>query len=261
MLVILLSSVSISGSDSTMVANLRSKLKYKLVFDALMEIAPEKEVYGPFVSEQSEDEDNFKVLEPQEPSVLEEFRYFFDYRLYAVESLDRKQYYLLARFDLGLKDVYLFQCDNTIPKLSDTYKVSGSENSELRIDSLNHRRILRITIFTFGTGHFGKAESVVGIYKGKFQNLFEYKMVDASNLGMAEGTSYRSISKIVLNDVNRDGYSDVVQQTTDDIIEVTPTMGEFEKEIRNAKVLKHISARNVTFFWDNKTLSLKPQDP
>ncbi|MGB2866928.1 MAG: hypothetical protein WBD36_00630 [Bacteroidota bacterium] len=246
-----------AAGDSLLVANLRGKLRYKFVLDFLRETRPEKQFFDSRrLNLYSSDSARFQKIETEDKYAVEEFMYYLDYRLYTIESLDRRNhYYLLGLFYPSLAKVFLFEEDLDGNKLVDTLNVKAI-GAWLAIDSLNHHSTLNLETIEYGSGHYAEHRTIVGITGGRFKTVFSYKPVECNaNMGQEKGILLRTTNLIRFVDFDNDSLEDIVMEKEVDLVQGEMTMGDYADEIRKRQVLKKLSVSKTRYLWNEVSLS------
>jgi hypothetical protein len=247
---------SFCQSHSPLVDTLRSEMRYKFALDALVQRKFELRFFGERLAKKyGEDINYFMVEEPPEDTLsLEEFRYYGEsFSLRRTLSMDgRKQYFVLIWNNIGPQEITLLQDDTTHAVVLDTFEINATGENTLQCQRLNNTNILKISREYFGLGQYRKEEALVGIKNDKFNILFSTKILEGYDRMLDQDSIsnefVRTMSSYKLVDLNNDGFLDIEETVTEDII-----AAEKEKSYKQARVLSHVSDVKNRYFWNDNT--------
>ncbi|MGA2624331.1 MAG: hypothetical protein ABSF91_10795 [Bacteroidota bacterium] len=263
--IVFLSDCSVCRDDSAMVAKLRSKLKHKFILDFLIERKPEvKYRFEDRLMEMAMDSSSFEIIDnPINLNVahpLEAFSYYEDYVIYRVPSFNgREQYYLLVLGMLHPNELYLLADDTTRAILLDTLDVHTAGGSYMDFLTLNGKNVLKLSRIAPGVGFYFEQEAIAGLIDRRFKILFSIKTLEATNWTMDDKDSterdkfFRTMSSYKFVDLNGDGFLDIVEETTEDIILPDESENSMGDDYRKGKVVSNVSKSENQFLWNDIT--------
>jgi hypothetical protein len=233
--------------------SLRNQLRYKFVLDYLVQSQDTANNYET-VDTYSK---SVRILSAKDTSVIEEFLFVQHYRLYHWTSFDNKQqYFLLAELSLGFDDIHpqlerflLLSADTSTAIVLDEYD-PVRESSLFAIDTLNGGRIIKIEYPTWGTGYFANHFEIRAVIDGKFKKLFEDYSALLSSPPFSKSPT-RLLSRFKFIDLNRDGYIDIQEESTSELVSKDWPQNLFkEGAVESVTSLKQIQKLSKVFIWD-----------
>ncbi len=246
-------------NDSALVANLRSKLKYKFALDFLVQRKPHLERFGTdteMIQDMAQNAEYFRVVDTSD-STAEEFFYYDDYEVRKVPSFDEPalSYFIIFNaFDT--RSIFLLADDTSHAVLLDTFPVNSVEGPDLDVISFNGKSILKLERTAYSLDRYIKQGCLLAIIDHRFRRLYtttemEVYMADSvsdPDIGgrVNTGNYIRSMANYRFIDLDGDGFLDLVEETRKDIVNMDNADDDFER----ATVIKHISSAEERFLWD-----------
>jgi hypothetical protein len=244
------------------IAKLRQELRYKFILDFLID----QERAG------KEGTDTIQFYDPEAiayhkdvklpEGALEQFEFGMYNTLYRVKSMTGdQQYFLLVCSETHdpCKSVLAFtllSVDTVNGHLLDSFEVSDrSGGGTFQFDTLNNCNILRIERPQWSTGHYHEDEALLGISEENISVLYSRKKVEIFSPWNDLGEERRVLKERHLQDLNHDGFLDIIEQTTDEIMERPETDPRGKPDYYHAKVKKVLSKSTEKYFWNNGTHS------
>jgi len=251
--------------DSSLVEQLSTRLRHKFVLDFLLKHIKQNEVtvYDKQSNERYANEPEYvRKLEPSDTAVLEEFMFIDYYRLYKTRSLiGDKEYFLLAMYGSSLVNLFLFTGDTCNTVLLDIFEFNAPE-ARFSFEYLNSCHFLKIKRRKSGIGYYGKEEGILAIKNDRFQTLFSTKTIeirypeDDNDENVA-----RTINKILYIDLNHDGFQDILEESSKDVIdrgnaqESGKSITAVDESYIKVRIKQSISRDTHEYLWNNTTYS------
>jgi hypothetical protein len=234
---------------------LREQLRYKSTVNYLESTADT--TYQAARPEPKEDsQSDFSVVSSEDPRVVEAFVLLGrSYRMYRCPSFDGQEDFRLLTTGPGdpFKSLDLFAADTALPVRLDSFAVTRPGGSgAFSFDTLNGGNILRVADSSSGDVHSETNLHLLAVRNGKFIDLFHCA---TSEVFVDENAAtHRVMRQITYEDVDHDGFRDILETVTDDI--VMPGAGH-EADVSHAKVISRVATQKGNFLWRSSTLSFE----
>jgi hypothetical protein len=232
---------------------LRKQLKYKFALDFLMRYRYSDEVMRKYDTEHLDDSSSMTKLTPNGKYIVEEFMFFDWYKLYKFHSYTGNDtYFILGWYCPALVALYLFKGDTIYPAVVDTFELGGVGGS-CTFGQMNGCNIMHIGRTFPGVGHYSEGEGILAIVDNKFRIIFSTRRIEITH--PEHGDPRRTMNKLSFVDLNNDGFIDILEESTEDIVakEDLKFNPKHSIDYKQVKAKELIARKEHKYIWNDKT--------
>jgi hypothetical protein len=227
--------------------SLRSKLPYKFAFDFMYPKYKSSKAYWlQTMRKEWNDSIELQFIPSNDSNTLEEFTCGAICSLHSIKSiLGKEKYYLLSTRYPELGPFYLFSYDSINPVVLDSLQLP-SRMGHFSFEELNGCNIVKFEYQVFSV--FDRRNlDLYAIVDGKFYRLFSTEL---DCLVSEDNHTDRTLTKVTFEDLNKDGYLDILVQTSKD------RLPEYDYELfgndkwKTLPFKKHLSKSKQRYLWN-----------